>query len=245
MKPNTFFLISLLLVFSSCSTEDKITPTIDGNINKDIDKSNIWTVPISEVIDGGPGKDGIPSIDFPVFLKADNQVVNTYMNDEDLVVGITIGGESKAYPHRILDWHEIVNDEVSGDKITLSYCPLTGTAFGWKSSVGDNTFSDFGVSGLLYNNNLILYDRESGSYWSQLKLQCINGEYLSDRPEVINVVETTWKLWKEMFPNTKILSDDQGINRDYNVYPYGTYKEDDKVLLFPISKTDETIPFKE
>lgn len=243
MKANIFFLIFVLIFFSYCSSNDKMNISTDENSGTVVVYDD-WGVPINEVVDGGPGKDGIPSIDFPVFLDAENEKVNSYMNDEDLVVGIVNGEVSKAYPHRILDWHEVVNDDISGEKITISYCPLTGTAFGWKSSVG-NSYSDFGVSGLLYNNNLILYDRKSNSYWSQLRLECINGEYLNDKPEVINVIETTWKLWKEMFPNTKILSDNQGINRDYSVYPYGTYREDDEFLLFPISKTDNTLPNKE
>ena len=203
-----------------------------------------WTIPVDEVFDGGPGKDGIPSIDNPVFLDGNGVEVEAYMNDDDLVVGIVKGGVAKAYPHKILDWHEVVNDDVSGEKITISYCPLTGTAFGWESLV-DDKFTEFGVSGLLYNTNLILYDRRSDSYWSQLKLECVNGEFIGDTPKVVNIIETTWGVWKEMFPTTKILSDEQGFARNYAEYPYGGYKEDNSFLYFPVSKSDNSIPNKE
>jgi hypothetical protein len=257
MKSNTLFLIALLFLFLSCSSDDKTVVFSEVNNGNGSDGSggggsgddsgdivSAWTIPIDEVIDGGPGKYGIPSIDNPVFLDASNLEVGVYMDDDDLVVGIVRGNVAKAYPHRILDWHEVVNDDVSGKKITISYCPLTGTAFGWESSV-EGKFSEFGVSGLLYNANLILYDRESDSHWSQLKLECVNGEFIENKPKVVDVVETTWKLWKEMFPNTKILSDEQGFRRNYSNYPYGSYREDHDLILFPVSRSDNSIPNKD
>lgn len=242
MKTKNLFYISLLLIFLSCSSDDSLFIGGDGNVNSSED-TNRWTIPIDEVFDGGPGKDGIPSIDNPIFLEASDVVVETYMNDDDLVVGIVKGDVVKAYPHRILDWHEVVNDDVFGEKITISYCPLTGTAFGWQSMVG-NKFTEFGVSGLLYNTNLILYDRESDSYWSQLKLECVNGEFIGSTPKVVKIFETTWGLWKDMFPETKILSDQQGFSRNYAEYPYGSYREDNSFLFFPVSKSDNSIPKK-
>lgn len=258
MKAN-LFLTSLLFILFSCSPDDNSVKggvntgggsddsTSSGGSSSGSDSGGVagaWTIPNDEVYDGGPGKDGIPSLDNPIFLEANDIEVASYMNDDDLVVGIVRGSRSKAYPHRILDWHEVVNDDVFGQKVTISYCPLTGTAFGWNSSV-NNKFSEFGVSGLIYNSNLILYDRESDSYWSQLKLQCVSGEFVKSRPEVVNIVETTWELWKEMFPETKILSNEQGFRRDYSNYPYGGFKEDHDFLLFPVSKFDNSIPNKE
>jgi hypothetical protein len=231
MKTKNIFLTSLLLlIFSSCSSDENFMPEVDGNVD-DSGVTATWTVPRSEIFDG-TGKDGIRSIDSPVFLEAGDAEVDAYMNNNDLVVGVVVGNVAKAYPHRILDWHEIVNDDVSGEKITISYCPLTGTAFGWESSV-DNEFTEFGVSGLLYNTNLILYDRGSDSYWSQLKLECINGKFIRSRPKVVNTIETTWGLWKKMFPGTKILSNKQGFGGSYLGYPYGNYKEN-SVLYFPV-----------
>ena len=245
MKTKTLFFKLLLLILLSCSSGENLIIEGGGNGNdNNLNVTNKWTIPVEEVFDGGPGKDGIPSIDSPIFLEGNSVEAKVYMNDDDLVVGIVKGNVAKAYPHRILDWHEVVNDDVFGDKITISYCPLTGTAFGWESLV-DDKFTEFGVSGLLYNTNLILYDRNSDSYWSQLKLECVNGEFVGSNPKVVNVIETTWGLWKEMFPNTKILSDEQGFARNYAEYPYGGYKEDDSFLYFPVSKSDNSIPNKE
>jgi hypothetical protein len=240
MKPYNIFLMSVLLVFLSCSSGENFSADGDGVVDDSGDPI-IWTIPLGEVFDGA-GKDGIPSIDNPVFfdVNADAIEIEGYMNDDDLVVGVVHEGVAKAYPHRILDWHEIVNDDVSGKKVTISYCPLTGTAFGWESSV-DGQFTQFGVSGLLYNTNLILYDRSSDSYWSQMKLECVNGEFIGSVPEVVNIVETTWRSWKEMYPDTKVLSNEQGFSRNYTDYPYGSYKED-SILFFPVTeKGDNSI----
>lgn len=251
MINKNIFLIPLALLFLSCSSDDNLVVGEVGNGggsgsgsgNENSGATGTWTIPINEVWDGGPGKDGIPSIDNPVFLEADDIEVDRYMNDDDLVIGIVKGDIVKAYPHRILDWHEIVNDEFSGEKITISYCPLTGTAFGWEGKINGKE-STFGVSGLLYNSNLLLYDRDSDSHWSQLKLECVNGKFIRNKPKVVNVVETTWRSWKEMFPNTQILSDKQGFSRNYSIYPYADYKED-PVLFFPVSKSDNSIPKKD
>ena len=149
MKTNIFYLFTCCILLISCSSTDVNTDPLsnddDNNTNND-NTSNEWLIPISEVKDGGPGKDGIPSIDNPIFVSAS---VITSLNDNDLVVGVVKNNEAKAYPHTILDWHEVVNDEISGAFITLNYCPLTGTAFGWES-ISNETKTTFGVSGLLY-----------------------------------------------------------------------------------------------
>ena len=106
-----------------------------------------WLIPINEVLDGGPGKDGIPALENP-----ENIGVNDihFLSDSDLVIGFSSGNQARAYPHKILDWHEIINDEVNGKKLAVTYCPLTGTGIGWKRSIDGQT-TTFGVSGLLYN----------------------------------------------------------------------------------------------
>lgn len=243
----------ICLVFFACScscssSSEEVIKNNDNNVIIGDDNSNnepepdtsLWSIPVNEVYDGGPGKDGIPSIDSPVFIYASDSKVANYMNDEDLIVGVKRSGEIKAYPFKILDWHEIVNDDLSGEKISISYCPLTGTAFAWESKVS-NEFTEFGVSGLLYNTNLILYDRKSDSYWSQLKLECVNGEFINEKPKIVNLVETTWGEWKKLYPNSKILSNEQGFIRNYNNYPYGRYKEDHSFFLFPVVYFDDSI----
>ena len=232
MKKNIIYSLVIMLTIA-CSSSQENTNLPDDDNNGD----NNWSIPIAEVKDGGPGKDGIPSIDNPKFLNV-NQI--DFLSDDDLIVGAINGNVVKGYPHPILDWHEIVNDEA----VTLNYCPLTGTAFGWKSET-NGTKTTFGVSGLLYNANLILYDRNTDSNWSQIKLECVNGELIGDKPELINVIETNWKTWKTLYPNSKVLSKDTGFSRNYNNYPYGPYKTNNTYFIFQPTILNSALPNKE
>ena len=200
-----------------------------------------WLVPVSEVVDGGPGKDGIPALNNPNTIPV--QEVN-FLSDDDLVLGFTHGGEYRAYPHPILDWHEIINDELNGQKLAVTYCPLTGTGIGW-SRVVDGKETTFGVSGLLYNSNLIPYDRLTDSNWGQINLTCINGSEIGEQIETYHMIETTFKTWTEMFPNSTIVSTETGFGRNYNQYPYGPYKTNNDMILFPVDPLDERLPAKE
>jgi len=195
--------------------------------------SGEWSIPKDEVFDGGPGKDGIPSIDNPQFTNVNDA---PYLKDDDLVIGIRLGATIKAYPHPILDWHEIVNDELNGVKLAITYCPLTGSAIAW-NRVGTVSNSTFGVSGLLYNSNLIPYDRGTSSNWSQMKLQCVNGSLIGQEIETSKIVETTYQTWRELYPSSKLLSTNTGFSRQYGNYPYGSYKTNNE-LLFPVNNED-------
>lgn len=200
-----------------------------------------WLIPRDEVRDGGPGKDGIPSVDNPNFGDAS---LATFMEDDDLVVGFAVGDVIRAYPHPILDWHEIVNDEVNGVPIALTYCPLTGTGIAWDREI-DGEVTTFGVSGLLYESNLIPYDRKTESNWSQMRLDCVNGSLIGQKAETHPVVEMTWKTWKEMYPDAEVMTEETGFNRSYGVYPYGDYISNDKYLVFPVATEDKRLPNKE
>jgi hypothetical protein len=232
------------IIFWGCgeSDENMEGSGTGGGSNPPSGQSRDWLVPVDEIRDGGPGKDGIPSIDNPIFLDP-SDLGTSLIKDEDLVVGVIRGDAIRAYPHYILDYHEIVNDKLNEEALTLNYCPLTGTAFGW-SSTSDNSFSTFGVSGLLYNANLILYDRLTDSHWSQLKLQCINGSQIGEEPILIPVVETTWKMWRTMFPNSKLMSHETGFARDYSVYPYGPYKTNHEYFVFRAIPENRALPNK-
>ncbi len=223
-----FILLTLALYLNSCDTVD----------NADV--SGDWLIPTDEVFDGGPGRDGIPSVDNPQFTNVNDA---PYLLDDDLVIGIKIGGTIRAYPHPILDWHEIVNDDISGQKTAITYCPLTGSAIAWKRN-GVVSNSAFGVSGLLYNSNLIPYDRGSNSNWSQMRLQCVNGSLIGNEIETSKIIETTYKTWREMYPTSKLLSTNTGFGRQYGVYPYGGYKTNDD-LIFPVSNEDNRLQKKE
>ncbi len=236
---NYIFLFISLVLLSSCGGANE-------NIALDDDPTNTqneeWLIPLSQIKDGGPGKDGIPSIDHPDYINLEE--VN-FLEEEDLVIGIIKNGQAFAYPHLVLDWHEIVNDGLFSDNpVTISYCPLTGTAFGWEG-YANGSITTFGVSGLLYNANLILYDRNTDSYWSQLRLECINGELINETPSLVNIVETNWSTWKLMYPNSKVLSLENDLFRDYGTYPYGDYKTDHNYFIFPINPLNTTLPSKQ
>lgn len=244
MKTNIFYLFMVALTITACGNGGNILDPGNNTGNlPPVSTSPDWLIPKGEVKDGGPGKDGIPSIDSPKFVNASDSGAS-FLVDEDLIVGVVIGDDIKAYPHKIMDWHEVVNDEIGSNFITINYCPLTGTAFGWNSNAGGEK-STFGVSGLLYNTNLILYDRKTDSNWSQLKLQCVNGALKGDEPALVNVVETNWKTWRTLYPNTKVLSLDTGFSRNYNNYPYGDYKTNQNFFIFAASPSNDALPNKE
>ena len=201
-----------------------------------IEGTDGWTVPRDKVVSGGPGRDGIPSVDNPVF-KAE------VGSDQELVVGIRRGEEARAYPHFILDWHEIVNDQMNADYFSIVYCPLTGTATAWNRNF-NGVVTTFGVSGLLYNSNIIPYDRQSNSNWSQLKYEAISGALIQQQPELLQLVETTAATWGEMYPDTETLSTQTGHSRSYGSYPYGDYKSSQS-LIFNVGFKDKRLHLKE
>lgn len=232
------FSASMLLFSCSGQSDDMVPP---GNNTGGNNNSNAWLIPRDEVFDGGPGKDGIPSIDNPKF--SDVSSID-FLASGDLVLGVNVGGEIRAYPHPILDWHEIVNDEVGGKPLAITYCPLTGTGIGWVREV-NGWPTTFGVSGLLYNTNLIPYDRNTNSNWSQILLKGVNGPQSGKEIETYPVLETTWQTWKTMFPGSKVLNTNTGFSRNYGNYPYGNYRTNHDLLLFPVVPDDKRLPRKQ
>ncbi|MDH3711972.1 MAG: DUF3179 domain-containing protein [Cyclobacteriaceae bacterium] len=216
----------------------------DGSIVSTFpDGTEEWAIPIDYIFQGA-GKDAILALidpDFLTFRAGDEN--GFYLDDEDLIIGVKIGDQIRAYPHKILDWHEIVNDAIGSTAFALNYCPLTGTGFAWTRTL-EGQITTFGVSGLLYNSNLIPYDRLTQSYWSQIKNQCVNGALKDKHTEGFALVETTWATWKDMFDRPIVLTDETGSSRDYQQYPYGTYKVDNNVL-YPMINEDSRLPRKE
>ncbi len=229
MKAKLFLFITLSTLIYSCKK------------NKQADIKGDWLIPKDEVLDGGPGKDGIPALENPPFTGASEA---NYLNDNSIIIGLVSGNTIKAYPLPILDWHEIINDNVNGSDLAINYCPLTGTGMAWNRKLTD-TNSTFGVSGLLYNSNLILYDRESNSNWSQMRLECVNGSLIGNKAIIQHVIETSWSTWKKMYPNTQVVSSSTGHNRNYTTYPYGDYNINNSKFIFPVSSTDSRLPNKE
>ncbi|MFB6295852.1 MAG: DUF3179 domain-containing protein [Halobacteriales archaeon] len=174
-----------------------------------------------KAVSAGPGKDGIPSIETPQFVAPDE--AGAFLGPDDVVFGVERGGEVKAYPRKVMVWHEICNDRIAGDAVSVTYCPLTGTAMGFERGT-----VRFGVSGRLINNNLVMYDRATETWWPQMLATAIPGPW-NRRPATASlrefrVVWTTWKRWRERHPDTRVLSDRTGYVRNYGRDPYnGSY----------------------
>ena len=192
------------------------------------------------MFDGGPGKDGIPSVDSPNF-SAPSQI--NFLPGDALVVAVNFGDEARAYPHPIMDWHEIVNDRIDDISLALTYCPLTGTGIGWDRMV-DGEETTFGVSGLLYNTNLLPYDRATDSNWSQMRHQCVNGERQGMVINTHHVVEMSYATYQKMYPDGKVMNTNTGFSRNYQVYPYGGYRTNTQII-FPVSNSDDRLHPKE
>ena len=200
-------------------------------------------VPDNLIVSGGPGKDGIPALTNPEVVPAD--AGDSFLLATDLVLGVVVNGEARAYPHAVLWWHEIVNDVLGGRPILVTFCPLTGSGI-VHDPVLDGQLHNFGVSGLLFDNNLIMFDRTTDSLWSQMRRESICGDFRSTRPPLLPVVQSTWAAWKAMHPETSVVSFNTGFPRNYNRYPYGAYDQiDNDQLLFPHSSIDERLPMKE
>ena len=186
-------------------------------------------IPADEIHHGGPTRDGIPALDNPTFIASDKA---DFMKPDDRVLGIELNGQRRAYPVLILNHHEIVNDHIGRDGVVITYCPLCGTGMAFSSLV-DGELRRFGVSGLLYNSDVLLYDRESESLWSQLKRQAISGPLKGYRLTSIPMQHTTWADWQQGGPGL-VLSKDTGHSRDYSRSPYGSY-DDDEAIYFPVN----------
>ncbi|MGB5089687.1 MAG: DUF3179 domain-containing protein [Nitrososphaeraceae archaeon] len=198
-------------------------------------------VPLDQIVSGGPPPDGIPSIDSPKFVSVDDG--DKFLVDSDKIVGININGDIRAYPLQILVWHEIVNDNVGGIPVAVTYCPLCFTNQVFNRNVND-TILQFGTSGKLYNSNLVMYDRTSKSLWSQALGEGIVGNYAGIKLEKIPFDVAYWKDWKKLYPNSKVLSKDTGSVRPYGADPYGDYYTNPDIL-FPISNRDNRLGLKE
>jgi hypothetical protein len=243
-------ILSLILIISATnvnavSIANPIANT--GNVNpvsisqtEKEEENNI--IPLDQIVSGGPPPDGIPSIDNPKFIPV--QEANKYLEDSELVLGLNINGDVRAYPLQILVWHEIVNDNVGGIPVAVTYCPLCFTNQVFNRTMDTRQILEFGTSGKLYNSNLVMYDRTTKSLWSQAMAQAIVGKLAGVRLDRIPFDVAYWKEWKQLYPDSKILSRDTGSTRPYGADPYGDYYTN-KDVLFPVSNSDDRLGLKE
>jgi len=197
-------------------------------------------IPAEEIYQGGPPRDGIPSIDDPKFITHEKA---QFLKAGDRVLGVAFNGVSKAYAIRILNYHELVNDEFNQHPVVVSFCPLCGTGMAF-DALKDGKRLEFGVSGLLYNSDLLMYDRQSNSLWSQVEGRAISGAEKGYSLNRLVVEHTSWKDWRARHPNTLVLSNETGYWRDYENSPYPAYNNSE-VIYFPVSNTDKRYHPKE
>lgn len=194
------------------------------------------TIRAEEIVWGGVKKDGIPALDNPAFVSGRSA---TWMAPDEQVFGVVIAGDARAYPERILAWHEMTNDRVGGRAVSLSYCTLCGAAILYDGQASDGKTYTFGSSGLLYRSNKLMYDRQTGTLWSQLTGEPVFGRLVASRMSplrVLAVTVTTWREWLAMHPRTKVLSLDTGYDRNYRPgAAYGKYLASPDTM-FPVWK---------
>ncbi len=197
-----------------------------GQVKNGFDLSD-GLIDASSIRSGGPPRDGIPSIDEPKFLTAEDA---EFLDPNDRVIGVYRNGVAKAYPIRILDWHEVVNDDFAGAATLVTYCPLCRTGMVFDVENDEMEFT-FGVSGLLYNSDVLLYDRQTGSLWSQIMSQAVTGPMKTVTLDLLPSRHTTWSDWRQLHPDTLVLSTDTGYRRDYDRSPYLGYERSNRLMF--------------
>jgi hypothetical protein len=194
------------------------------------------SVELEDLHQGCPARDCIPSIDDPVFVSATDA---DFMNDDDIVLAIEYRGETRAYAARILNHHEIVNDTIAGDPIAITFCPLCGSGLAFRR-VLDGKPTEFGVSGVLYNSDLVFYDRGTETLWDQVEGKGIVGPKTGETLEKVPLTMTRWGRWKNAHADTKVLSTETGYGQDYSKDVYAPYVQS-AGIMFPVSGTDDRL----
>ncbi len=180
------------------------------------------SVPYSEILSGGPPKDGIPAIDEPTFVSVDE--ANDWLEAQEPVIMVQAGDDARAYPIQILMWHEIVNDTVGGVPVTVTFCPLCNTGVAFERTF-DGQVLDFGTTGRLRYSNLIMYDRQTETWWQQATGEAIAGEFTGRHLTLVPASLISWADFKAAHPGGKVLSRETGYRRSYGANPYTGYDD--------------------
>ncbi|MEM7382250.1 MAG: DUF3179 domain-containing protein, partial [Bacteroidota bacterium] len=207
--------------------------------DEDFDLSNS-ELPSWDIIPGGPGKDGIPALTDPEFTTAKT---DKWLEEDDRVVGVSLNGVSKAYPIRILNYHEIINDDFDGLRVAITYSPLCGSVMVYQTEERTQEW-ELAVSGLVYNNNALYFDRETESLWSQVLGRAVAGPAAGAQLQLLPATLTTWSEWQERHPKTLLLAENTGHKRNYDVDAYAHYGTTDR-LMFPLNHSDDRLKLKE
>lgn len=204
-------------------------------------------IPLEEIRSGGPPPDGIPPIDDPQFVSASE--ASEWLADREPVISLVHKGVAKAYPLQILTWHEIANDTIAGDPITVTFCPLCNSAVAFDRRVEttpdaegmlgvDEAVLDFGTSGRLYRSNLVMYDRQTKSLWIQFTGRSVTGPFMGTELEEVPVQMVSWEDARAADPDVQVLSRDTGHSRNYGTNPYPGYDDIDSSPFLFDGETD-------
>lgn len=206
-----------------------------GSASGPRDGTGMCSIPEDQLIDGGVGRDAIPALNDPVLVEA-GEPGGDYLGERERVIGLVVDGQAIAIPHRIGWIHEIVNLDLGDRRVAVTYCPLTGSSLVFDRSAAGG--ANFGVSGLLFRNNLIMFDRSSQeSLWPQMSRGARCGPRDGTPLEMVPSVEMTWDRWTSLHPDTRLPGHLPGEGQSFKsyTYPYGNYEErDNETLLFPM-----------
>ena len=200
-------------------TDEPLPPGAEAQFTTDFSKHSIS---YDDVLSGGPPKDGIPAIDVPSYVSIAD--ADLWINDREPVIFVQVDGVARAYPLQILTWHEIVNDVLNDKPLSISFCPLCNTAIVFEREF-DGQVLDFGTTGRLRYSNLIMYDRQTETWWQQATGEGIAGEYTGEQLTYYPAALISWADFKAEYPNGDVLSKETGYNRDYGRNPYAGYDD--------------------
>ena len=232
------FFISSFISLSSNMIDDRsnklksLTYTWNTNWNK-------HSIPYSELLSGGPARDGIPAIYNPKFTSI--KKASSWIKNKEPLIFVKINNQTKAYPLQVLIWHEIVNDSLDNQKILVTFCPLCNASIVFSRIINEKEYT-FGTSGLLRHSDLVMYDKQSESLWQQFTGNAIVGDMLGFRLKALVSSIISFEDIKRFYPNTKILSKDTGYNRDYGKNPYSGYDDISSNPFLLDTKVNDKLP---
>jgi hypothetical protein len=221
----------------------RLLSRIDPRFGKFLIERAPARIRVEEIQWGGVVVDGIPALDNPPMMQA---IAATYLTPQEPVFGLSVNGDSRAYPLRILDWHEMANDVVGGTPVSLAYCTLCGTGIAYAGHASNGRTYTFGSSGLLYRSNKLMYDRQTRTLWNQLTGEPVLGPLAGTtiRLSLLPVVLTSWKDWRNEHPTTKVIDISTGYERPYVPgVPYGQYFSSPDTM-FPVWRRSRALPAK-
>ncbi len=225
------------LKLSTLLPEEPPPPGAEDQFKTDFSKHS---VPYAEILSGGPPKDGIPAIDNPRFISVVE--ADEWLEDIEPVILLQNGDDQRAYPLQIMTWHEIVNDTVGETPVVVTFCPLCNTTIAFERTIAGRVL-DFGTTGRLRYSNLIMYDRQTESWWQQASGEAIAGEFTGTRLVFHPAAIIGWGEFKANFPSGRVLSRETGFSRPYGTNPYSGYDNiNSSPFLYRGPRSPEILP---